>query len=83
MYQALAAKAKKLEALSAQDTDESNEQYYALQNEFNTDLRYAMSDDGLMKRLTKAQLLNVLAWCSSHRPYAPHIILTSFAKLAK
>ena len=45
-------------------------------------LRTALEPQNLCQ-FNKRQLLRVLAWCSSHRPYEPHLILTKVALAAE
>ena len=58
------------------------EAYYKAQDELNQRLRDLLYSEEL-KTLTKGQLVEVIALCSTHRPLAPHTILIYFAELAK
>ena len=67
--------------IAASDSRDT-EQYWTAEEAFKISLRHALRDDELMQKLTKPQLLKVLAWCSTFRPHEPHVILTIFSKLS-
>ena len=56
--------------------------YWKAQEAFKKTLQTALRDDKLMMGLNGLQLIRFLSWCSSHRPYEPHVILTIFSQLA-
>ncbi len=56
--------------------------YWTAYEAFKVQLRHALRDDELLRKLTKPQLFQVIAWCSTFRPHEPHVMLTIFSKLA-
>jgi len=60
-----------------------NDFFWTARANFKIRLQHALRDDELLRKLTKPQLLLVIAWCSSYRPFEPHVILSYLAKLTK
>lgn len=56
---------------------ETGDAYYLAQDQLNATLRSMLHMD--LTGLTKKQLIQLVAWCSSHRPYAPHVVLSYIA----
>lgn len=59
-----------------------NDAYWTAQEAFKVQLKHAMQDDELLRKLTKPQLVQMIAWCSSYRPIEPHVVLSILSKLA-
>lgn len=72
----------KLKRIAKQLADAfATEGYWSIEEEFKAELRSALADKPAMAAMNKRQLLQVIAWCSSHRPHEPHAILTAFSLL--
>jgi hypothetical protein len=82
-YSDLSRANRKLQAIPYDETDSSaNDDYWAGVEVFKTKLKEALRDDACLRAMTKTQLWQFTAWCSSHRPVEPHIVLSTIGKLA-
>lgn len=75
MFAKLRKIAKRLQA--AKETDA----YWPIQAEFKAALLATLDDHAAVAAFTKRQLLQFLAWCSSHRPCEPHSLLTTLSRI--
>jgi len=66
-------------ALLKLDSWDSSNKYWVAVEAFKVQLRIALRDDVLMQKLTKQQLIQVIAWSSSYRPFEPHVILSTIS----
>ena len=57
----------------------ATDHYWTAHEAFKVRLQHALKDDDLAQKLTKPQLFQIIAWCSTFRPHEPHVILSALA----
>lgn len=71
----------KLADQAVESRGRTGDEYWLAQEAFKVKLQNLMLDDEAMQKLPKSGLLHVIAWCSTYRPFEPHVILTMLSRL--
>lgn len=74
---------KRHRALKALDRTNSDDAFWTAHAEFKHELGHAIRDEGLLRKMTKPQLIQLIAWCGTFRPAEPHVVLSKIGKLAE
>lgn len=60
----------------------SNDLFWTRHKAFKVRLGVALRDGECLRKMTKTQFIQFIAWCTTFRPNEPHVILTCLARLA-
>jgi hypothetical protein len=62
-------------------TEQQDKEYWDYREQWQHKLRDAMWDDEFLKRLTRPQIIQMCAWCSTFRPLEPHVVLNLIGRI--
>ena len=59
----------------------SNKEYWDQRATFTQDLRDHLDSKEQLKKITKSQLVTLIGWCSTYRPYPSHSIFIILSQI--
>ena len=72
---------RRLEKAAANPTPSGDKKYWDQRNRLNEQLREFLQSEDLMDSLTRADMADLLDWCSKYRPVEPPVVLGHFSRM--